>query len=110
MRVVLRNGFAHPSKAVITEDIDTVIERAEKRQLQLEHVSNIHYTRGQLCMQFDSAADKQLAARVTRWASLGERVLAVQMLPGDGRAWLKANGYIYSDYHISEEDRAANDA
>lgn len=109
MRIVLRNGFAHPQKAGISEDFDAVIEAAAQRQLQVERICYIDYTKGQLYLHFNDPAAMQAAARATRWTSMGERVLAVQMLPGDGRAWLVARGFMYSDFQISQEDVAAND-
>lgn len=111
MRIVLRNGFAHPQKAGVVQDVEMAIEQAAQRQLALERIRDIHYTQGQLYLQFENRAAMERAARMTCWAAAsGKRVLAVQMLPGDGRAWLVAAGFMYSDYQITQDEVAANDA
>jgi hypothetical protein len=105
MRLVLRNGFAHPNETFASDDdLDALVDAAEKRSVLVMGVRCVCMVAGVLTVEFHDAHNASAAAELTGWPQCDDRVLQPKLKPRDGvHPAVVSKGYAYGDMELGEE-------
>jgi hypothetical protein len=105
MRMVLRNGFAHPSQAFTSDDdLDAMVDAAAERSVVVQGVRCVRMVAGRLLIEFHDGSAAHEAQLKTHWPNADVHTLQPTLKPRDGGVSVVADGFAYSDYEI---DKAA---
>lgn len=109
MRLVLRNGFAHPAETFKSDDdLDALIDAAEQRSVIVQGVRCVRMAAGRLLIEFHGARPTLEAMMDTGWLLSGENMLLPTVKPRDGaNGAVVVKGFAYGDYEIEEDAAAA---
>jgi hypothetical protein len=104
MRMVLRNGFAHPDQRFVSDDeLDAMVMEAEKRSVVVQGVRCVTFAAGMLQVQFHDGRAAREAQFKTGWVNASEDTLHPTMKQLEGvHASVVAQGFAYSDYAVED--------
>jgi hypothetical protein len=105
MRLVLRNGFVHPTETFVDADhLDAMVEEAEQRSVVVQGVRCVSMVAGRLLIHFHDGCATLEAQMKTGWLNAGDAMLQPTLKPRDGvHASIVAQGHAYGDYVVEEE-------
>lgn len=105
MRLVLRNGFAHPNETFTTDDeLDALVYEAEKRSVMVMGVRCVRMVAGALTVEFHDPYNAAAAHDLTGWPIDSRNTLQPVLKPRDGvHPAVVASGYAYGDLVLEEE-------
>ena len=106
MRMVLRNGFVHPSEPFLdNDDLDAMVEDAARRSVVVQGVSCVRFVSGMLHVEFHDGRATLEAQMKTGWMNTNENTLQPVLKPRDGaHPSIVVDGYAYGDFEV---DKAA---
>lgn len=108
MRMVLRNGFVHPSQTFSdNDDLDALVEDAARRSVVVQGVRCIRFVAGALQVEFHDGRATLEAQMKTGWPNRSETALCPALKPRDGaHPSIVVDGYAYGDLEV-DQDKAA---
>lgn len=108
MRMVLRNGFVHPSQPFKdADDLDAMVDDAARRSVVVQGVRCVRFVAGALHVEFHDGRATLAAQMVTGWPNRSEQALEAALKPRDGaHPSIVVDGYAYGDLEV-EQDKAA---